>query len=81
VLAQHTDHAAIFEFVEAPLRRRKYEHRRAGMAKDEQFHIPPERRAEPPMIVTLHAMMLLQAQMSLQNDAALHVTWRCRALL
>src|SRR3954447_11913897 len=59
MLAEHPDHAAVLILEEAPLRRRKHQHGRALVSKNEQLHVAPQYWADPLVVATVHIPQIL----------------------
>jgi hypothetical protein len=84
VFAQHINHAPVFEFIKAALRRGEYQYGGPGMAEHKHIHVPIKRGTEPTMIASMHVMMLLAQQNAINGDVVVRrcpCLWRCRALL
>src|SRR5262245_7697453 len=54
LLAERADHPAVFPLEEPAHRRRKHDGASAAVSEDEHFHIAPERRAVPAMMLAIH---------------------------
>jgi hypothetical protein len=48
------DHALIFEFVKAAARGGKDQNREPGVPEDQQFHIAPQARGMPLVVLAVH---------------------------